>query len=88
MHPQIKAYFSEIGRKGGQKSRRQLDSSQARTMVRIREARRYYRKFHALCFWNSPQNLKIEQGDIEWVARKLRENGGRMGWEAADKLCR
>ncbi len=88
MKPQLKAYFSEIGRRGGLKSRRQLDSAQARRMVRIREARRLYRQFHPLCFWSSPQNLRIDSDDVDWVVRKLRENGGRAGWEAAQKLCR
>jgi len=39
MNP-IKQYLSEIGRKGGQKSRRKLTKSQARAMVKAREAKR------------------------------------------------
>lgn len=57
-------------------------------MVRVREARRYYRAFYDRCFWNSPKDLKIGREDVDWVARKLRENGGRAGWEAALRLCR
>lgn len=36
----IKSYLSEIGRKGGQKSRRKLTKAQARAMVRARTAKR------------------------------------------------
>jgi general stress protein YciG len=36
----IKQYLSEIGRKGGQKSRRKLTKAQARAMVRARTAKR------------------------------------------------
>ena len=88
MDSQLKSYFSEIGRKGGRRSRRVLTSDEARQMVRVREARRLYRVFHDQCFWNAPRDLRIGREDIEWVARKLRENGGRTGWEAASKLCR
>lgn len=40
----LRRYFSEIGRKGGTKSRRELDSATARRMVAIREARRAARR--------------------------------------------
>ena len=36
----VKAYLAEIGRKGGQKSRRKLTKAQARAMVRARTAKR------------------------------------------------
>lgn len=36
----VKAYLSAIGRKGGQKSRRNLTKAQAREMVRARTAKR------------------------------------------------
>ena len=39
MNP-VKAYLSEIGRKGGQKSRRKLTKAQAQAMVRARTAKR------------------------------------------------
>lgn len=80
--------MSEIGRKGGQRSRRFLCAEDAREMVRIREARRLYRRFHKQCFWNAPADLRIGREDIDWVVQKLREQGGRAGWEAASKLCR
>lgn len=87
MDAQLKSYLSEIGRKGGRRSRRSLSSEEARQMVRVREARRLYRMFHDRCFWNAPSDLLIGRDDIDWVARKLRENGGRAGWVAAYKLC-
>lgn len=87
MNSQLKSYLSEIGRKGGQRSRRALSSADARQMVRVREARRLYRVFYDQCFWNAPRDFRIGNEDIDWVARKLRENGGRAGWEAASKLC-
>ena len=40
MHEEAKMYLSDIGRKGGQKSRRKLTKAQARAMVRARTAKR------------------------------------------------
>jgi hypothetical protein len=48
MDPNVKAYLAEIGRKGGRKSRRTLTPDAARRMVAVREARRAYRRFHAI----------------------------------------
>ncbi len=56
-------------------------------MVRVREARRAYRRFHAQCFWSSPPELEIGAADIQWVAEGLRRHGGRTAWEVAAKLC-
>lgn len=36
----LRNYFSDLGRKGGQKSRRKLTKAQARAMVRARTAKR------------------------------------------------
>mgnify|MGYP006449783327 CR=1 FL=1 len=88
MDSQTTQYLREIGQKGGQRSRRALSSEDARAMVRVREARRYYQQFHDRCFWNAPADLVVGREDIDWVAQKLRQNGGRAGWEAASKLCR
>lgn len=41
---ELRRYFAEIGRKGGAKSRRALDSETARRMVAAREARRAARR--------------------------------------------
>ena len=84
----VREYLAEIGRRGGRNSRRRLDSETAREMVRIREAGRLYRRFHAQCFWSFDPDYKIGANDLAWVAEQLRKNGGREAWEAAGKLCR
>jgi len=83
----IREYLQEIGRKGGQASRRTLDSETARRMVAVREARRAYRRFHASCFWSSPPGLKIGMEDVEWVARQLMKHGDREAWLVGKALC-
>ena len=88
MELNVKAYLAEIGRRGGRKSRRVLDSETARAMVRVREARRTYRRFHANCFWSFDPDYRIGSSDVAWVVEQLRKNGGREAWEAAAKLCR
>lgn len=88
MNQMLKTYLSEIGRKGGQKSRRSLDSGTAKDMVRIREARKAFRHFHALCFWSSSPDLRIGLHDVDWVVESLRKYGNRSAWEMAAKLCR
>ena len=88
MEPKVKAYLAEIGRRGGKKSRRALAPETARSMVRLREARRVYRRFHATCFWSFDPNYRIGPSDIAWVVAQLRKHGGRDAWEIASKLCR
>ena len=83
----MKAYLAEIGRRGGRKSRRVLDPQTARAMVRVREARRMYRRFHAECFWSFDPDFRVGLSDVGWVAEQLRKHGGRDAWEAAGKLC-
>lgn len=39
MNPAARKYLAEIGRRGGQKSKRTLTKSQARAMVRARTAK-------------------------------------------------
>ena len=79
---------SEIGRRGGRKSRRTLDPEVARQMVRVREARRAYRRFHASCFWSYRPDLEIGSDDVEWVAERLMRNGDREAWQVAARLRR
>jgi hypothetical protein len=88
MDPTVRAYLSEIGRKGGKKSRRVLDPEAARAMVRVREARRAYRRFHAECFWSFDPSYRVGPSDVAWVAAQLRRHGGREAWEVAEALCR
>jgi len=87
MEGKVRAYLAEIGRRGGRKSRRALDPEIARAMVRVREARRAYRRFHAECFWSFNPDYRIGSSDIAWVAEQLRKHGGRDAWEVARKLC-
>ena len=84
----IKAYLSAIGRKGGQVSRRHLSAGDARDMVRVREARKAFRTFHAQCFWYMRPDLKVTLEDVPVIVRGLRQNGGREGFLLAAKLCR
>jgi hypothetical protein len=88
MNDEIRSYLAKIGRRGGRRSRRVLDSETARRMVKVREARRLFRKYYATCFWSSPPDLDIGINDIEWVAQTLMKNGGMEAWEAAQRLCR
>lgn len=84
----VKKYLSTIGRRGGLKSRRTLDASTARDMVRVREARRAYRRYHTMCFWSYRPDLKITREDIAWVAEQLMKHGGREAWTAGARMCR
>lgn len=83
----VSRYLAEIGRKGGRKSRRHLSRQQARDMVRLREARRAFRRFHAQCFWFMREDMEITAADIPVIVRGLQENGGRQGFLLAAKLC-
>ena len=87
MNKEVSAYMAMIGRKGGLKSRRTLSHEEASRMVRVREARKLYRRFHARCFWSYPQGLQLGAGDIAWVAQQLRAHGGAAGWREAHRLC-
>ena len=88
MESSVKAYLAEIGRRGGRKSRRTLDPETARAMVRVREARRAYRRFHTQCFWSFDPAYRVGSSDIAWVVEQLRRHGGRDAWERASALCR
>ncbi len=87
MNEAVRAYLAEIGRKGGRRSRRVLDPETARAMVRVRQARRMYRRFHARCFWSYDPDYQVGPADVAWVAEQLRRHGGRDAWDAARKLC-
>lgn len=56
-------------------------------MVRVREARRAFRKFHTRCFWSTDPQRVITAADVPWVAEQLMTHGGREGWELGAKLC-
>ncbi|MHC5039672.1 MAG: hypothetical protein ACYTHM_20400 [Planctomycetota bacterium] len=84
----MKKYLAEIGRKGGRRSRRKLDPETARRMVRVREAKRAFRRYHARCFWSFDPEYRITQDDVEWVAAQLMKYGDRSAWVLGGKLCR
>jgi len=83
----VREYLAKIGRKGGRRSRRALDSETARDMVRVREARRAFRRFHASCFWSHPPDLVIGLEDVPWVAETLMKHGNREAWRIGRSLC-
>ena len=85
---EIRTYLAEIGRRGGRKSRRHLDSATARDMVRVREARRAFRRFRVRCFWSSPADLRIGLEDVPWVAEQLMKYGDHEAWRIGARLCR
>jgi hypothetical protein len=78
---------AEIGRRGGRASRRTLTPEQAREMVRLREARRAYRRFHAQCLWSYAPDRRVGPADVAWVAEQVRRHGGRDAWDVAARLC-
>ena len=84
----IKRYLAAIGARGGRKSRRTLAADTARTMVRVREARRAFRRFRTSCFWSYRPDLEISARDIPWVAEQLMKHGNREAWRIGAKLCR
>lgn len=86
--PSHREYLRQIGRRGGLKSRRVLAPEAARDMVRVREARRAFRRFRTTCFWSYRPDLPIALGDVAWVAEQLRKHGDRAAWRVAAKLCR
>ena len=88
MDQKVRAYLAKIGRRGGRKSRRRLDSDTARRMARLREARRAFRRFHAECFWSCDPAYPVTERDVPWVADQLMKFGGRSGWELGARLCR
>ena len=88
MNAAVRRYMSEIGRRGGKKSRRVLLSEKAREMVLVREARRVYARFQVACFWSFNPQLKITLDRIPWVIERLRKAGGMEAWDAAIRLNR
>ncbi len=88
MDRSTRRWLAEIGRRGGRKSRRALDAGTARSMVRVREARRAYRRFHAECFWSFDPGYRVGLQDVAWVADQLRRHGGREAWMVGERLCR
>lgn len=57
-------------------------------MVRVREARRAFRRFHTQAFWSFDPDYRITARDLPWVAERLMTHAGREGWQIGAKLCR
>jgi hypothetical protein len=87
MEAGVREYLSRIGKRGGRKSRRRLTPEQARDMVRVREARRAFRKYAARCFWSFDPEYRIKLEDVAWVAEQLRRYGDRETFCLAQRLC-
>jgi hypothetical protein len=85
---EVTRYLAQIGSRGGRKSLRALDPEMARTMVRVREARRAFRRFRTMCFWSCRPDLEIGVDDVAWVAEQLMKHGNRDAWNAGVRLCR
>jgi hypothetical protein len=85
---EINRYLARIGARGGRKSRRSLDPDTARTMVKVREARRAFARFRNTCFWSYRPDLEIGAADVPWVAEQLMKHGNREAWHAGARLCR
>lgn len=88
MNNDVRDFLATIGRKGGVRSRRVLHPETARQMVRVREARRAFRRFRTSCFWSYRPDLTIGSEDIDWVAEQLMKHGNREAWLLGRKLCR
>jgi hypothetical protein len=85
---EVRKYLAKIGRAGGRKSRRKLDPDTARDMVRVREARRAFRRYRTMCFWSCRPDLQIGLPDVPWVAEQLMKHGDRAAWRIGARLCR
>jgi len=57
-------------------------------MVKVREARRAFRRYRTLCFWSYRPDLLIEAADVPWVAEQLMKCGNREAWRVGVRLCR
>ena len=88
MNRTTQKYLAQIGRRGGLKSRRTLTPEAARAMVKVREARRAYVRFHAQCFWSYRKDLVITAADVPWVAEQLMKQGNQETWMLGAALCR
>jgi hypothetical protein len=88
MSTKIRKYLAAIGSRGGRKSRRTLDPETARRMVRVREARRAFRRFRTTCFWSVRPDFRVTQSDVPWIAEQLMKHGNREAWRIGARLCR
>ncbi|MEI8079978.1 MAG: hypothetical protein WCH61_10175 [bacterium] len=60
--------------------------SEAEKLVLAQQA---FREFHTQCFWYLRKDLPLTPADLPEVARGLRLNGGRRGFQLAETFsCR
>jgi hypothetical protein len=85
---EIRRYLAKIGARGGRRSRRALTPEDARAMVKVREARRAFRRYRTMCFWSYRPDLRIGPEDVPWVAEQLMKHGNREAWRVGAGLCR
>jgi hypothetical protein len=55
---------------------------------RLELARQAFKEFYAQCFWSSDPEHLVEEADIPWIIRNLRQNGGHRGYRIVAELCR
>ena len=44
-------------------------------------------RFRALCFWNWPEAIAVDEKSLPGIARALQVHGGRRGFQLGAKLC-
>ncbi len=88
MKSEVRNYLAKIGRHGGRKSKRNLDSYTAKKMVMVREAKKAFKKYYNQCFWSYDPDLNINLSNVHWVGEQLLKHGGMSLWELGNKLCR
>jgi hypothetical protein len=82
----VRRHLTKTGARERRTSRRTLSSETARAMVRVREARRAFRRFRVTCFWSYSPDLVIGADDVPWVAEQLMRNGDREAYLVGDRL--
>jgi hypothetical protein len=55
---------------------------------RLALAQQAFREFFAQCFWSSDPDYQVQERDLPWIIRNLRENGGHRGYRIVAELCR
>jgi hypothetical protein len=65
-----------------------LTPADARSMVRVREARKAFKRYHARCFWWTDPAFRISAEDVSWVAEQLKIHGDHDAVVLGTKLSR
>lgn len=53
---------------------------------RLQLAQQLYREFQTRCFWHCPHDLEITEDLLPFVAKGLRNHGGRRGFILAAQV--